>query len=229
MVSGSGKTNLPPPKVSGMAKSRTNLSVQHMFAAAYFSRRTGELQDANSGKAFGGFFEEIMWNVSASIFFAVAALEADVNEIFIDSDVNFPGYDKALLNEMWGLIEQKRILEKYEMALFLKKKGKFDKGDSIYQDTYNLIKLRNALVHFKPEWSDEKREHRKIEDRLRGKFQLSPFLAADGEFFPKRCMSHGCAEWAVQTALKFRDYFSDKADLPDRFAPSPFVSRLTTK
>jgi len=155
------------------------------------------------------------------------ALEADVNEIFIDANINLGEHDKELMDEIWNLIEPKAILDKYEMALFLKKKERFDKGDSIYQDTATLIKLRNALVHFKPEWSDEKKEHKKIEDRLRGKFPLSPFLPAEAEFFPKKCMSHGCAQWSVQTALTFRSYFSLKAGLTDRFAP--YISRLHTK
>ncbi len=208
-------------------KSRTNLAVQHIFAAAYFSRNAKGLEEVNAGKTFGDFYEEIVWNVSSAILFSVAALEADVNEIFIDANINLKEYDKELLDEIWNLIEQKTILDKYEMALFLKKKERFDKGNSTYQDTTNLIKLRNALVHFKPEWSDEKKEHKKIEDRLRGKFQLSPFLPAETEFFPKKCMSHGCAEWSVKTALAFRAFFSHKAGLSDRFAP--FVGRLNTK
>lgn len=225
-INASVAITLPSPKVSATAKSRTNLAVHHIFAAAYFSRKAKELEDVNAEKPFGDFYEEIMWNVSSAILFSVAALEADANEIFIDAHINLQVYDKGLLDEIWNLIEQKAILDKYEMVLFLKKKERFDKGDSIYQDTTNLIKLRNALVHFKPEWSDEKKEHKKIEERLRGKFQLSPFLPPEAEFFPKKCMSHGCAEWSVKTALAFRTFFSHKSDLPDRFAP--YVGRLNT-
>jgi hypothetical protein len=213
--------------MSATAKSRTNLAVQHIFAAAYSSRKADEMEVANAGKPFGDFYEEIVWNVSAAVLFAVASLEADVNEIFVDANINLGEYDKEILDEIWNLIEMKSILDKYEMALFLKKKERFDKSDPAYQDAANLIKLRNALVHFKPEWSDEKKEHKKIEDRLRGKFKLSPFLPPETEFFPKKCMSHGCAEWAVKTALAFRTFFSDKAGLSDRFAP--YVGRLNTR
>ena len=194
--------------------------MQHIFAAAYFSRKSKELEAVNAGNPLGDFYEEIIWNVSSAILFSVTALEADANEIFIDGHINLKEYDKALLREIWNLIERKAILDKYEMALFLKKKERFDKCNSVYRDAANLIKLRNALVHFKPEWSDEKEEHKKIENRLRGKFQLSPFLPAEAEFFPKKCMSHGCAEWSVKTALAFRTFFSRQAGLSDRFASS---------
>ncbi|HEV7889127.1 MAG TPA: hypothetical protein VGP08_00740 [Pyrinomonadaceae bacterium] len=213
--------------VSATAKMRSNLSARHMLAAAYFSRKAGEVEIVNIGMPFGDFYDEIAWSVTAAIFFSVAALEADANEIFIDAHMNLPEYDKELLDTIWEMIEKKTILEKYEMALFLKRKKRFDKGVSAYQDVDGLIKLRNALVHFKAEWSDEKKEHKKIEARLKGKFQLSPFLAGDTEFFPKSCMSHGCAEWAVKTALTFRESFSNEAGLKNGFAA--FMPQLSTR
>jgi hypothetical protein len=211
-------------KIGGQGKSRTNFAVQHIFAAANFSRRADELEHINAGKPFGAFFEEIVWNVSAAILFAVAALEADANEVFMDAEMNLKEQDNDLIQRIWQLMEQKGILDKYEMALFLKNKKRLDKGEVVWRDTANLIKLRNALVHFKPEWADAKTEHKKIENRLNGRFRLSPFLSPESEFFPKRCMSHGCAEWAVKTALAFRTFFSQEADLPDRFAP--YLDRL---
>jgi hypothetical protein len=223
----SAAITLPSPVVSATAKTRSNLSARHMLAAAYFSRKAGEIEQAHTGEPFGNFYDDIAWNVSAAVFFAVAALEADANEIFIDSYRTLPEYKEGLIDEIWNLIELKPILEKYQMVLFLKKNERFDKGESIYQDADNLIKLRNALVHFKPEWSDEKKEHIKIENRLKGKFQLSPFLVSDTEFFPKKCMSHGCAEWAVKTALAFREFFSSKSGLENRFVP--FMNQLNTR
>ena len=73
------------------------------------------------------------------------------------------------------------------MVSVLRTNHGLNKGEAAFDNVAALIKLRNALVHFKPEWSDEKREHLKIEKRLKGKFQLSPFLSPNDEFFPKRC------------------------------------------
>lgn len=70
-------------------------------------------------------------------------------------------------------------------------------------------------------------EHAKIEKRLTGKFELSPFLPDGDTFFPKRVMSHGCAAWAVRTAVLFRDVFSTAAGIDNRF--EPYKSRLKTQ
>jgi len=218
---------LPVPQFKGTGQSRTNLAVHHLMAAADSARRVAALETAHAGQPFGEFFNEIMWNVCGSVLFAVAAVEADVNEIFIDACVNFPSQDSDVINEVWRLLEMKTIIEKYDTALFLKTKRHLKKGDSIYQDADSLIRMRNLLVHFKPEWSHEKREHAKIERRLTGKFKLSPFLSQDAEFFPKRCMSHGCADWAVRTAFEFRQAFSIEAGIENRFIP--YVKRLATK
>lgn len=227
VITGNAKWVLPPPQFSGRAKSQMNLAVHHLMAAAYSARKTHEIEQLNAGKPFGEFYTEIIWNVSATVFFAVAGLEADVNEIFSASDTHFPQHDKLLVNQIWLLIEEKSILEKYDMVSVLRTNQGLNKGEAPYDNVAGLIKLRNALVHFKPEWTDEKREHLKIERRLTGKFQLSPFLGPQDEFFPKRCMSHGCADWAVKTALMFRRELNKIAGLPDKFAP--YTARLATR
>lgn len=49
------------------------------------------------------------------------------------------------------------LLEKFDAVLRTARKPLMDKSRSPYQDVVPLIRLRNALVHFKPEtqWSDE--------------------------------------------------------------------------
>lgn len=185
IITGSGNWSLPPLQFSGRAKSQMNLAVHHLMAAAYSARKTYEIEQMNAGKPFGEFYTEIIWNVSATVFFAVAGLEADVNEIFSSSDMHFPQHDKVLVNQIWLLIEEKSILEKYDMVSLLRTNHGLDKGEAPYDNVAGLIKLRNALVHFKPEWTDEKREHLKIEKRLKGKFNLVLFLDQRTNFSPK--------------------------------------------
>lgn len=117
-----------------------------MMAAAYSARKVWELETVHAPEPFGDFFHEIMWNVTGTVFFAVAALEADVNEIFIDAEVNFPGHDRDVVNKMWELMEMNGILEKYDLALFLRTKRRVDKGVASWDNADGLIKLRNLLV-----------------------------------------------------------------------------------
>jgi hypothetical protein len=75
-----------------------------------------------------------------------------------------------------------------------------------------LIKLRNALVHYEPEWTinisdTEKITVQKFEKILKGKFQLNPLTGEGNSFFPDKCLGHGCAEWAVKSSIMFADEF----------------------
>ena len=170
-------------------RQRSNFAVQHMLAAARFSRRVGQIE--RSGEPLGNFFNEIISFVSATILSSVAALEANINEYFAEPETNFPGQNRQVFHKTWELIEQKPILDKYQWSLVLKGKAELNKGELVFQDADNVIRLRNLLVHFKPEWHDEQIEHKKIESRLTGKFKPSPFIGTSGVFFPQKCMSYG--------------------------------------
>ncbi|GAI67178.1 unnamed protein product, partial [marine sediment metagenome] len=44
---------------------------------------------------------------------------------------------------------------------------------------------------------------------LKGKFSLNPLAADSNTFYPHKCLSHGCAEWAVVSCEKFvTDFFT---------------------
>lgn len=217
-------------EIKATGRQRPNFAVQHMIAAARFARLCYKVEDDNAGAPFGPFYDEIINYVTATILSSVASLEANINEIFADVRdhiIVFDGLDMNLLTEIWDLIEQKPILEKYQFALVLKKKEKMNKGDQHYQYVDTLIKVRNALVHFKPEWIDDQQEHEKISKLLRGKFPFSPFLNENDPIFPMRCMTHGFADWAVRSSLEFAQWFTHCADLPNRFAQ--FLDRMDTK
>ncbi len=102
----SGGATMGLPTASLTARTRVNFAVQHMLAAARFARRTGELEAAHAGEQFGDFFNEIMHFASATILFSAAALEANINEIFIDATVHFPNEDPASLKAIWDKLEK---------------------------------------------------------------------------------------------------------------------------
>lgn len=217
-------------EIKATGRQRFNFAVQHMIAAARSAKLCYKVEDENAGAPFGPFYDEVISYVTATILSSVAGLEANINEIFADVRdriIVLNGLDMNLLTEIWDLIEEKPILEKYQFALVLKKKARMNKGDQQYQYADTLIKVRNALVHFKPEWLDEQQEHEKIGKLLRGKFTLSPFLNENEPIFPMRCMTHGFADWAVRSSLEFAQWFTQIADLPNRFAQ--FLDRMGTK
>lgn len=125
------------------------------------------------------------------------------------------------------LLEKESILGKYQKVLALRGLEAFDQGSEPYQSVDVLIKLRNALVHFKPEWHDEQIEHLRLGERFRGKFALNSFISeGTGVLFPQRCISYGCAKWAVESSLAFIKAFCERMELSFRF--EQFKDRLAT-
>lgn len=205
-------------------RQKSAFAVQHLMAAARFSRMCGNIEIENAGKPLGSFFDEQIACVSATIMLATASLESNINEYFSEIASNFPELSEILREDAFGLIEKKSILEKYQYALSFKGKSKFSVGEQPYQDANALVRLRNALVHFKPEWFDEREVHTKLEQQLVGKFPINPFIGENGVFFPQQCISYGCTRWAVTSALRFMEKFSEFSGLPFRFGK--FLHRL---
>jgi hypothetical protein len=212
-ISASGDKFFPMPTIQGIGKSRVNLSFQHMQEAIHLMELSRDCEAANSGKTFadGDFFNHHRAYVVGAIMTSVASVEARINEFYLDATDNLldsilDAGQQALIAELWKPLDEKRvrILEKYQIAIVAIKRSKFDISKGPYQDVALLIDLRNMLVHYKPEWDNDQRKHRKIEKKLQGRFKLNSFCPKDDSiFFPFKCLSYGCASWAVRSSIKF--------------------------
>lgn len=203
---------------------RTYMSLHHIQAAALFSRKASVIEAAFDGTYNAGALADHRSFVVGAVMSATAFLEAGINELFADAsehtDSHFKGVDQdigAVMAAMWSLgiprTARYRVLEKYEIALALARRSPFDRGIRPYQDVDALICLRNTLVHYEPEWipSDATRaeyEVHHLEKVLRSRFPLNPLMAGGNPFWPDKCLSRGCATWAVESALQFTaDFF----------------------
>lgn len=217
-------------------RTRVNLSYQHMQEAIHFAHLSKESETINAGKTFsdGDYWNHHRAYVVGAIMTSVASVEAHINEFYLDAVDNHLGAildhnQQNLLAELWKPLEQKRvpILEKYQIALAAIKCTKFDTSKGPYQDIDLLINLRNMLVHFKPEWDNALKEHKKIEDKLRGKFELNPFLPKENtRFFPFKCLSYGCASWAVKSSIDFILEFLSSTELNPKHQKSELWKKL---
>ena len=79
---------------------------------------------------------------------------------------------------------------------------KFDENTSPYRDAWALVALRNALFHHKPSWDPARHREVNLVKELEGRFLVSPFPHEGADFVTMKCMSHGCARWAVETVLR---------------------------
>lgn len=202
-----------------------NMARQHFAGARFFAERATDIESellTTDSKDETEKSNQRTYVVGAVVL-AVMGLEACINEVYLDAcDKNrqkLTGLDEremALLAEWWGEIESRSILLKYQHALLLLNRGAFPKGENPYQDADNLVCLRNALTHYKPEWDDPPAVHADLQARLTGKFNLNPLSAKSHLWFPHQCLGSGCANWAVATAEALVTEFCTRLGIPTR-------------
>ena len=201
---------------------RMNYAVPHLVSAAMFSRRVGEIETTHSGQGIGPFWDEMLAHATASIFLAVAGLESYANELFADWEQNFPGKSMAEVEKQWK--ERASIFAKLDNALIIRSKPPLNRTEELYESAHDLVSLRNALVHFKPEWDDKQVEHTKLSSQLRKHFKPSAFIPNDPGLFPRAWASHDCTVWALNAVVRFVEHFEDHAELPHKM--DQFAARL---
>lgn len=216
---------------------RHYFSISHIQTAAFFSREAANIEDAFKSSGDRTASGAHVGYVTGAIFFAVSFLEAVINEIFCDAAEhprNLREIDTSvvvLMAKLWlrGVPKtaRYRILEKYEIALDLAAKEQFNTNTKPYQDIKLLVELRNALVHYEPETivgqvdGPQPKPH-KFEQRFKGRFDTNPLTGPGDPFYPDKCLSHGCAAWAVISAIAFADSFFSK------FGISPTYEHVRT-
>jgi hypothetical protein len=213
------------PALTVTAKLAHSFSTQLIQSAALFSRLAGKIEKTCAVKPNGEMIVDYKSYVSGAVFAALSFLEATINELFWAVRENNEAVKvlsieviealKSITEENLGRIY---ILERFQVALALARKQLFDRGKTPYQDVNLLRVLRNALIHYVPEWVGD--EPQKLEKILESKFSLSPFHGSASLFFPHRCLSHGCAKWAVESSLKFVNDFCKKVGLTPKYDSS---------
>jgi len=227
---------------------RSFLSHYHIQAAALFARLSGEREQNWVREA--RICPEHRAFVIGAVLTAVAFLEATINEIFADAhdawdrnrigspDHSLHPLGREVITRMAWMWENKvpgtasfKIPQKYQIALALAGKDPFDTGCLPFQDIPRLIALRNALVHFEPEWSspDPNTESERLRRKLEGRFKLNRRMMDTGNpFFPDKCLGHGCARWAVQSSPAFTDDFFQRMGISSPIGPD-IRARLMTE
>lgn len=221
-------------------------ALQHIRTAVLFRNHLRTLEsykDADDQTKADKFTEARSYS-SASILAAAASLEALINELFINPfgqlrigfgdrfDIEFwDGTKKP--DGQWDVfpIDREQVHKKYKIAL--QRLGNLKIDPDINKRAKNLVSLRNALTHFKPQWPSHDEipdwQSKLIADLRRYNFSLSPFvtlqttLDLDKFFIGMRCMSAGCADWAIKTVVDFVEAFENLVQL-DAKKTNMFIS-----
>jgi hypothetical protein len=206
---------------------KTSFSIYHLFGAANCARASHKIEKEIKPPAPEKERMEYVGFVTSSVIMSVAALESRINEIYlsaVDKDKYvFSDFEDNILeslSDIWNDIENINILLKYQSCLILSNKIHFNKGNSPYENVSLLINLRNQLIHYKPEWDTALGgKHKNLEKRLGNKYEISPYSHKNDAFFPKKCLSHGCASWAVNSVINFIDCFYKKMGIQGDLSP----------
>ena len=206
-------------------KQKHSFSTQHLRAADLFASEAGQYETATNVTESPDETHLMKHRacVTVAILSAAAFLESSINELYmsvIDGDQKFSHLPTERFEKVWEGEDGGKfpILNKYQKALDMAGKKCFDKGDQPYQDADSLIKLRDVLMHYKPEWNDEGGNHQKLEQRLSKKFPLNRYFGQQYLWFPHQCLGAGCARWSVDTARDFSDEFCSRLGIDQRSA-----------
>lgn len=193
------------------------LATQHLWTALHMARLCEERETEllELGQKAPDIEHQSL--AMTAVISATCFLETYVNEVYaVAADDNkglrapIAGIDSRAA-ELLGLVwkgtdfagDKWTIMDKYQFALAVAGKPKFDAGQNPTQNAKHLIKLRNALVHFKPEWQAQDAAH-KVEKDLITLFPGNR-LYAGKPWFPAVCLASGCAKWACDTSISFVD------------------------
>lgn len=220
----------------------TKLSLRHLYIARILADQCRSIeQDSLTEGDKREILDRDIGYAIACLFAVVAYLEATINELFADARDGTIDYAKQVgedarmdMASQWDCENFRYhtcILKKFQIALELAGAPRFDKGKKPYQDVSLVVRLRNELVHYKPEWTtvypkqvggSKNKSGCQIERSLSGKFPENPLATPGDLFFPVRCLGYGCARWAVNSCIDFVRKFYSRM----RISPSKDEIRL---
>ena len=201
--------------------SRDRLSRHHIISAHHFAK-SAENIEAHGGDVPPDDKWQYRAFVTAAVISSVAYLSASINELYLEvrklTQEGAPTVRRELdlLVEAWPRISKVQVLQRYQLALAVADADQYNPNRMPYLDADNLIRLRDALLSYDPEWDDEQGKHHTLESRLQKKFPPSPLVSSRRPWFPDQILGSGCAKWAVETVQVFTNDFYRRMALPGR-------------
>lgn len=215
------------------------LSTEHLAASVVFATQARELESGRMKPQVLHVRSELTAAALGCVMSSVAYLEANINEFF--SHAVDEGHGEGLaktpvvierLRTAWQSSAGKTtILDKYDLVLGLADAPTFRKGASPYQGVAKLIRLRNALTHFVPEWQpgggwSEDSELGALSKSLRRLFPENVLAESYEPFFIGRCLGYGSSKWAVTCSVAFVTEFRGRLGVG--FSPTYLLSAINT-
>jgi hypothetical protein len=153
----------------------------------------------------------------ASVIFSFTYIEGYVHHLMYGPDSPVQDLFSGMSEEEKRQIERLPLFDRIEYLAFHhpgSETSKPERGREPYQSFLLLTKLRNLLIHYKPEleikWSSEedyRKAFEKLEKQIGSKFAFNEKM--QGQVFVYRCFSSDCASWAFKASREFTDWLSE--------------------
>lgn len=207
--------------VGAEMKVRTGLALHHLMAACRYASNVARVEREHAGQCFGEFWNEIFQDSLGVVILTVASLESYANEVWFEHAILREKLNETASVHLARLVDKESIIGKFSIATAICCGGELNLGALPAQNADILIRVRNEVVHFRPEWFSKQDRHDKLSKRLQGKFRPSPFLLNE-PIFPRAWASADFVGWALRSAIGFLDHFYAEVGMPsplDQFKP----------
>jgi len=207
---------------------RSYFSTHLLWAARDSADKAAAIESRHDGDS--KFDMEHRAHVLQAIMSAAAFLEAMINELFQDAHdghgIENDGYiaplsprTRELMAGWWAVSDEgfEQVLKKYQLLLLFADKPKLDTGAEPYQSAKLLIRLRNAVAHYKSESVSADVEHA-FTKALRGRFDDNHLMDGSGNsWWPSHALGAGCAFWAAESAKDLTDAVTDAIEISPNY------------
>lgn len=192
---------------------RYSFTAQFLRGSATLATRAHQIEsDSNDAISEESQVEHRSYVVGA-VLQCAAGLEAEVSEILHHGPghhLGSMGIDaaaKAVLQPLPDVIDNQPTLHRYELVLHILRQPALDRGRYPFQAADLLIRTRNELIHYHSKWGAEMDREKLLDTLQQLRLEKPPFISANSNFFPHRCLSASLASWSVTTAVAFINNF----------------------
>jgi hypothetical protein len=199
---------------------RYSFTATFLHAAAIFVRYADEIESIASVELDADKITEHRGYVLAAVMHSVAALEAEIFEVSTHGPGHHLGSNhidaaaQLFLAPLEDLIDDQEVLQRYALVLHLLAKQPIPRDEKLWEHASLLVKLRNALVHYKSRWGREMDTTKFLASLKKLGLPRPSFVSAYENAFPQRYLSAACAAWAVQTSIAFLLEFYARLGFP---------------
>jgi hypothetical protein len=216
------------PRVEMAVRVRDYLASQHLWTARHEAWLCRKREDEVLAREHHQLDRRHWSHAMNTVLSSVAFLEAFINSVWQDAADEHTSYltagipDTALaaMRELWNgkaNVKRRSMLGKFQVALASADHDKMPEDAEPYQSVSVLVTLRNALVHFKPEWHGGDTDVELVRT-LRTKITTErEFPRKVQPWFPAKVLGAGTASWACDSVLAFAKDWHQRMGMPYDF------------